>query len=77
MASSSRIDYANSHSATAGQVTAAAARPNAARSEQAWQVRTSLGIWTAMLPFLTPMEQQLMQVGDRFSYHSAVGRVVT
>ena len=49
----------------------------AATQSQAKRLRQSFGIWTAMLRFLSPREQQLMQLGDQFCYNSAVGRVVT
>ena len=36
-----------------------------------------MGIWNTMLPYLNIEEQQLLQLGDRFCYDSAIGRVVT
>ena len=45
--------------------------------EKAKKIRVSFGIWTVFLPFLTPDEQLFLQLGDKFLYEIAIGRVIT
>ena len=40
-------------------------------------MQTSIGVWTVLLQFLRPQEQQEMQLGNQFCYEAAVGRVIT